>query len=195
MVNRGVIVTIGRLLSRSQPQEPRTRFSTEGTINMTSRTTAVDMVDAGSRQVSRAVLVGASPSDLFAIAADPRRHAELDGSGTVVGNVSVPGAVVEGSRFSTKMRRLGLPYRITSTITRLIPDQVIEWRHPLGHRWRWEFESVAPGLTRVVETFDYRDTGWLKDFIKFYAATGFVKANAAGIESTLLRLRSRYPVR
>ncbi len=86
----------------------------------------------------------------------------------------------------------GLPYRITSTVTEFKPDQLIEWRHPFGHRWRWEFAVVEPTSTRVTETFDYRDTGRVRDLLKYYQLTGFARRNAAGIEATLSRLRDRY---
>jgi hypothetical protein len=86
----------------------------------------------------------------------------------------------------------GVPYRITSTITAMKPDELIEWRHPVGHHWRWEFATITPTITRVIETFDYRDSGLLKDRLKYYERTGFVKRNAAGIEATLTKLRNRY---
>ncbi|OBK11009.1 SRPBCC family protein [Mycobacterium asiaticum] len=152
----------------------------------------VTVVDAGPRRVSRAVEVAAPANELFAMAADPRRHSELDGSGTVRDNVKAPAQLGEGSKFSTNMRMLGVPYRITSTVTEFTPDEVIEWRHPLGHRWRWQFESLAPTRTRVTETFDYHDAGKLKNKLKYYERMGFAKANATGIESTLTKLRDRY---
>ena len=161
---------------------------------MTARNQPVTVVDTGPGRVSRSVEVGAPASELFAIVADPRRHHELDGSGTVVDNVSAPAKLTAGSRFSTKMRMFGVPYRITSTVTAFTPDSLIEWRHPLGHHWRWEFEQVDPHRTRVTETFDYRDTGTVKDLLKYYDRMGFAKANAKGIEATLLKLRDRYPV-
>ena len=86
----------------------------------------------------------------------------------------------------------GVPYRITSTVTRLVPDMLIEWRHPVGHHWRWEFEALSPTRTRVTETFDYRDTGRVKDGLKYYERMGFANRNAAGIEATLSKLRDRY---
>ena len=92
----------------------------------------------------------------------------------------------------TRMKMLGVPYRLTSTVTALTPHELVEWRHPLGHRWRWKFESLSPTLTRVTETFDYRDAGALKKKLKYYERMGFAKANAAGIESTLAKLRDRY---
>jgi hypothetical protein len=152
----------------------------------------VTVVDAGPRQVSRSVEVAAPAAELFAIVADPRRHGELDGSGTVCANVSAPAKFVAGSRFSTKMRMYGLPYRITSTVTAVKPGALIEWRHPFGHRWRWEFDEISPTLTRVTETFDFRDTGAIKDRLNYYPLMGFPKSNARGIEATLTKLRDRY---
>jgi hypothetical protein len=152
----------------------------------------VTTVDGGPLQVSRSVDVAAPASELFAIVADPRRHHELDGSGTVGDNIRAPEPLEIGSRFTTKMRMFGVPYRLTSTVTALTPDQLVEWRHPFGHRWRWELHATSPAITRVTETFDYRDAGTLKNRLKYYQATGFAKRNAAGIEATLRRLRDRY---
>jgi hypothetical protein len=152
----------------------------------------VNVVDAGPHQVSRSVEVAAPAAELYALAADPRRHHELDGSGTVGDNISVPADVAVGSKFSTKMKMYGVPYRITSRVTALKPNELFEWRHPLGHRWRWEFESLSPTLTRVTETFDYSGVGAIKKGLKYYELMGFVKANATGIESTLAKLRARY---
>ena len=152
----------------------------------------VTAVDAGRNQVSRSVEVHAPAADLFAIVADPRRHHELDGSGTVGKNIRAPQRLVAGARFTTKMRMFGVPYRITSTVTAMKPDELIEWRHPVRHHWRWEFAAITPTITRVTETFDYRDTGLLKDRLNYYERTGFAKRNAAGIEATLTKLRSSY---
>jgi Polyketide cyclase / dehydrase and lipid transport len=152
----------------------------------------VTTVDAGPLQVSRSVEVIAPAPELFAIIADPRRHHEIDGSGTVGDNIRAPERLEVGSRFSTKMRMYGLPYRMTCTVTAVTPDQLIEWRHPFGHRWRWEFHTTSPTSTRVTETFDYRNAGRVKNWLKYYTATGFTKRNAAGIEATLQRLRDRY---
>ena len=155
----------------------------------------VTVVDGGPRQISRSVEVAAPVSELYALAADPRRHHELDGSGTVRDTVKAPAEVVVGSKFSTNMKLYGVPYRITSTITALTPDEVVEWRHPMGHRWRWEFESLSPTLTRVTETFDYRDAGAVKNALRYYERSGACKTNAAGIEATLTKLRDRYAAR
>ncbi|MBW0014419.1 SRPBCC family protein [Mycobacterium sp.] len=152
----------------------------------------VNVVDAGPRQVSRSVEVDAPAAELYALAADPRRHAELDGSGTVLNNIKVPPNMVVGSKFSTSMKMYGLPYRITSTVTALKPGELVEWRHPLGHRWRWQFESLSPTRTRVTETFDYSRAGAIKNALRYYELMGFRKANETGIEATLAKLHDRY---
>jgi len=152
----------------------------------------VTIIEAGPRQISRSVDVAAPAAELYALAADPRLHHDLDGSGTVAGNLRVPAEVVVGSKFSTSMKMWGVPYRITSTVTALKPNEVVEWRHPVGHRWRWEFESLSPTLTRVTETFDYRDAGAVKNAIKYYTLIGATKYNVTGIEATLAKLRDRF---
>ena len=152
----------------------------------------VTVVDAGAQQISRSVEVAAPAAELYAFAADPRRHCELDGSGTVRDNIRMPAELAVGSKFSTNMKVLGVPYRITSTVTALKPNELVEWRHPVGHRWRWEFASLSPTLTRVTETFDYRTAGALKNKLNYYTLIGARKSNASGIEATLAKLRERY---
>jgi hypothetical protein len=153
----------------------------------------VTVVDNGPNQVSRSVEVHAPAAELFAMVADPRRHNEIDGSGTVNDNIKAPAKLVAGAKFSTKMKMKGVPYWIVSTVTALKPDELVEWRHPFGHHWRWEFEAISPTVTRVTETFDYRNTGSLKDGLRYYERTGFVKDNAKGIEATLTKLAAKYP--
>lgn len=126
------------------------------------------------------------------MAADPRRHHELDGSGTVRTNIKVPVKLAVGSKFSTRMKALGVPYRITSTVTALKPDELVEWRHPVGHLWRWEFHALSPTSTRVIETFDYHDAGPIKNALGYYHLIRATTFNATGIESTLSQLRDRY---
>jgi len=63
----------------------------------------VTAVDAGPRKVSRAAEVHAPARELFVIVADPRRHGELDGSGTVHDTVSGPDEVVEWPKYCEKL--------------------------------------------------------------------------------------------
>jgi hypothetical protein len=150
----------------------------------------VSSVDAGPRRVSRTVEVQAPVAELFALVADPRRHGEVDGSGTVGETVEGPGRLTEDARFSVRMKQYGVPYRITSRVTALTEGRVVEWRHPFGHRWRWEFTPVSDGSTRVTETFDYSVVpSWQAKVLEWFKVPA---QNATGIEATLTRLHSRY---
>lgn len=152
----------------------------------------VTTVDTGPHRVSRRVLVNAPAAELFALVADPHRHQELDGSGTVrAAAVDGPHVLTAGARFTVGMRQSGVPYKITSVVTRCEPGRLLEWRHPLGHLWRWEFAETAPGRTEVTETYDYSTAGapWVATLL------GFPKTNAKGITATLVALAARYPAR
>ena len=152
-------------------------------------TSVVSVVQAGERKVARSVVVEAPVEELFAMVADPHRHPELDGSGTVRDNpVKGPDLLTDGAKFSVAMKQYGVPYKITSTATEVRTDEVVEWKHPLGHRWRWELEALSPTSTRVTETFDYSTAVSPKvlEILKMDAA------NATGITQTLEALSARY---
>jgi hypothetical protein len=150
----------------------------------------VTEVDAGPKQVSRTAVIGASAQELYAMVADPHRHGELDGSGTVKDTVSGPDRLTKDAKFSVKMKQYGVPYRITSRVTELEPDRVVEWRHPVGHRWRWEFDAQGDGSTKVTETWDAsRINGVL--FAAFKAGS-VLKRNGEGITATLQNLQQKY---
>ena len=152
-------------------------------------TSTVKTVDAGPQKVSRRVRVSAPAAEIYAVVANPHRHPELDGSGTVRDTpISGPEHVTPGDTFTVGMKQYGLPYKITSTVTVADNDRVVEWQHPLGHRWRWELADAGPGVTEVTETFDY-STAKVPFLIK---AFGMDRKNAEGISSTLQRLADRY---
>jgi hypothetical protein len=146
-------------------------------------------VDTGPRKVTRRTQVAAPAGELFDLVADPHRHYELDGSGTVHPKVKGPHRLSEGAKFTVAMSMHRVPYRITSRVTEYDEDRVIEWRHPMGHRWRWEFTTIGPELTEVTETFDYSDAGATG---KMYELFRFPASNAKGIRATLTQLRARY---
>lgn len=127
--------------------------------------------------------------ELFELVADPHRHGELDGSGTVKDTVKGPHRLSQDARFSVNMKQYGVPYRITSKVTQYVTDRVVEWQHPRGHRWRWELAPLPDGTTRVTETFDYSTVNGLQ--AKALELFGVPKQNAAGIEATLEKLSRR----
>lgn len=154
---------------------------------MTDARPAVTAVPAGTRQVSRRTVVDADVDELFDLVADPHRHHEIDGSGTVRPDVKGPRRLEHGARFTVGMKQYGVPYRITSTVTRFEAGSVIEWQHPGRHRWRWEFAEASPGRTQVTETFDYR-TALAPRALELLKLPG---ANARGITQTLTALQTR----
>ena len=150
---------------------------------------AVTTVDGGARRVTRRVSVRASSADVFALVADPHRHPELDGSGTVRDiPVTGPERLSEGAKFSVGMKQYGVPYKITSTVTAFEADHLIEWQHPGGHRWRWELDETTPGITQVTETFDY-STAKAPKLLELF---GQPAKNGIGITKTLEALAARF---
>jgi uncharacterized protein YndB with AHSA1/START domain len=139
------------------------------------------------RQVSRTVVVHASPQQIFALLADPREHPGLDGSGTVKGATTGPDTLSLGAKFGMRMKQFGLPYPIKNEVVEFEQDRLIAWRHPGKHVWRWELEPVDGG-TQVTETFDYAPSPAARglELVKFPAR------NAAGIEATLRGLQERF---
>jgi hypothetical protein len=149
----------------------------------------VRTIESGERKVTRQVTVHAPAAEIFALVADPHRHPELDGSGTVRDTaVKGPDHLSAGAKFSVGMRQYGFPYRITSVVTEFDEGRLIEWQHPLGHRWRWELDETAPESTVVTETFDYSTA----KMPKFVEVMGFPAKNGEGISKTLTALTQRF---
>jgi len=148
----------------------------------------VTTFDAGTRQVACRVVVDAPASAVFDLVADPHRHSELDGSGTVKERVKGPDRLSKGAKFNVAMKQFGVPYAITSTVTEYDEGRLLEWQHPLGHRWRWELAELDGGRTQVTETWDYRDN----KAAKVLELTGYPKKNEAGIRGTLEKLAQRF---
>jgi uncharacterized protein YndB with AHSA1/START domain len=135
------------------------------------------------RTVSASTVVAAPPDEVFALLANPHRHHEFDGSGTVRGALSGPERLALGDRFGMSMK-FKLPYRIMNRVVEFEPDRRIGWCHAARAIWRYELEPVAGG-TRVTETFDYGGSPLAKGM----ELVGFPKGNAKSIRDTLRRLR------
>lgn len=140
-----------------------------------------------SRSVSRSVHVAAPPSEVFALLADPRRHPELDGSGTVKGRLRGPQRLSLGARFGMRMRLL-VPYVITNTVVEFEEGRRIAWRHFGRHVWRYQLEPADDGGTTVTETFDWGPA--LSP--RALEVAGIPARNTASIEQTLARLQERF---
>ncbi|MGD9989424.1 SRPBCC family protein [Pseudonocardia sp.] len=142
------------------------------------------------RTVTASTVVAAPPADVFALLADPHRHHEFDGSGSVRGAVTGPHRLDLGDRFSMSMK-IGLPYRVTNTVVEFEPDRRIAWCHFARAVWRYELEPVGDGAaagTRVTETFDYGTSPWARGL----ELAKFPQGNARSIRDTLRRLAALF---
>ncbi|WP_420437133.1 SRPBCC family protein [Candidatus Poriferisocius sp.] len=109
------------------------------------------------RLISDSRVIPAPPGEIFALLADPSRHPEIDGSGTVQQLLSDPGPMQLGSEFRMAMKIFGCPYKMTNTVVEFEENRLIAWRHWGRHRWRYELDP-ADGGTLVTETADYSRT-------------------------------------
>jgi uncharacterized protein YndB with AHSA1/START domain len=108
--------------------------------------------------------IAAPPERIFALVADPRRHRDIDGSGTVRDATELPERLAVGDTFGMNME-FGGPYTMTSTVIELEDNRRIawqsrphrsssQWRHAFGGRiWRYDLEPVD-GATIVRESWD-----------------------------------------
>jgi hypothetical protein len=135
------------------------------------------------RVVSVERTIRASPQAIFDVLADPSRHPEIDGSGTVRANrPGSPERLALGSTFGMDMR-YGVPYRITNTVVEFEEGRLIAWRHFGGHIWRYRLEPVNGG-TKVTEEFDYR----LALSPRAIELMGYPRRHGPEMERTLERL-------
>ena len=142
---------------------------------------------SGRDIVSETRLIPAPAAEIFALLADPRRHHEIDGSGSVQSaQDDAPARLSLGATFGMSMR-LGVPYKITNTVVEFEEGKRIAWRHFGGHIWRYVLEPVDGGTT-VTEQFDYRTS---KSRLGLKLA-GYPARNRASIVKTLERLAERF---
>ena len=148
----------------------------------------VTVEEAPDRVVRRSIVVDAPPSAIFDLLADPRRHGEIDGSGTVRdAKVNAPERLSEGVTFGMNMK-MGVPYPITNTVVEFQEDERIAWRHMGRHVWRYVLEPVDDDRTKVIEEFDWR-TARLPPALEL---AKIPRRNTAAIEATLRRLADTF---
>ncbi len=113
-----------------------------------------DVVDTGHKyRRAGSIVINAPASAIFDTIANPYRHAEFDGSGTVQEGFAGPERLSQGATFGMNMR-MGFSYRIKNTVEEFEEPTLIAWRHAGRHRWRYELKPIDDHTTEVVETFD-----------------------------------------
>jgi uncharacterized protein YndB with AHSA1/START domain len=106
--------------------------------------------------------IPAPAAKIFDLLADPSRHQEIDGSGTVKGTSEGSRRLAKGDRFGMSMKQ-GFGYSMVSDVVEFEEDRLIAWQSnsPIkfmglfvgGRIWRYELEP-AEGGTLVRETWD-----------------------------------------
>jgi len=140
---------------------------------------------AKEQSVSASRLIDAPAHVIFSILADPSRHAEIDGSGTVRGTKDeTPKRLQLGSKFGMKMK-IFVPYDMRSTVVEYEENKLLAWAHFGKHRWRYELEEVDGG-TMVTETFDW-STALVPKAIEL---AGYPKKHLPNMQKTLERLEA-----
>lgn len=116
---------------------------------------------ASSDVVSVERLIPAPAAAIFDLIADPERHRDIDGSGTVREARGSSSRLELGSRFGMSMR-MGVPYAMSSTVVEFEENRRLAWqtrgpgplgRFVAGRIWRYELEPVEGG-TLVRESWD-----------------------------------------
>lgn len=133
---------------------------------------------------SAQIVIDAPAKAIFDLLADPRRHPDFDGSGTVKGSVTGPPRLFLGARFGMGMN-IKVNYRVVNTVHEFVDDEVIAWSHFSGHRWRYELLALPDGRTRVTETFD----GTFARIPLVLRLMNVLDGNAKAMAKTLVRLK------
>ena len=107
-------------------------------------------------------IIPGPPEQIFQLLADPRRHPEIDGSGSVRQVRDGPERLSLGAKFRMAMK-IGLPYSMVSEVVEFEDGRRIAWQSrppsPIGSRlgggriWRYELEPVGES-TLVRESWD-----------------------------------------
>ena len=139
------------------------------------------------RRVSASVVVAAPPAEVFALLANPHRHHEFDGSGTVQQATSGPEKLALGDRFGMDMK-IKVGYRVTNEVVEFEQDRLIAWCHPAKARWRYELEPVEGG-TRVRESWDISQDYSRSPVRWGIALMKMPQQNAKSIRDTLRKLQ------
>lgn len=130
------------------------------------------MTDDEYQPVAVSRRICAPAHDIFQILANPARHPELDGSGSLRGVVSTTMISGAGDVFVMKMyfSHLG-DYEMNNHVVEYEPDRRIGWEpeagrgHPAaaadsseptrwGHRWTYQLTPDGPDATVVTEIYD-----------------------------------------
>ena len=132
-----------------------TRPSSQGGTTMTDET------------ISATTIINAPAEAIFAVLADPAKHAAIDGTGWVREPLDSQHLTEAGQVFRMAMYHDNVPgghYRMANRVQVLDPPRAISWEpgmdtgdgHPqiVGHTWRYDLAPAGSG-TEVTLSYDW----------------------------------------
>ena len=112
--------------------------------------------------------ISAPAEKLYLIVSTPAGHAQIDGSGMLVGPVDDRRLTTVGDTFDMDMDREPLgdipgmgKYKVRNTVTQIIPNRLFEWtvgavdQPPVGHVYGWALDPVTDAETDVTNYCDW----------------------------------------
>jgi hypothetical protein len=126
-------------------------------------------------------IIGASAGAIFAVLADPAKHAAIDGTGWVQEPLDTEPICVPGQLFRMGMYHPNHPkgrYEMTNRVKELDPPRVISWEPGYdagdggvrfgGWIWRYDLAVLSPADTEVTLTYDWAAVpSFLRERISF----------------------------
>ncbi|MFZ2504384.1 MAG: SRPBCC family protein [Nocardioides sp.] len=149
-------------------------------------------LESNRNQVSVDRVILAPPEAIFDLLADPDRHAEIDGGGTVQKSRSGSRRLKLGDTFGMDMK-LGVAYSTRNVVVEFEENRRIAWqtlaaapmdKFVTGRIWRYDLQPVDGG-TRVTETWDISTEALLSRPLVRLAMAGKTREN---ITRTLERI-------
>ena len=174
--------TLAGIKKSAESDTSSSRMSSSDTSSPADSSSETGAQAMAEQMVSVSRVISASPEKIFDVLATPQGHVDMDGSGTVKGVISQDERLKLGSTFRMNMK-IGVPYRMKSTVKEFEESRLIAWAHFFQHRWRYELEPVEGG-TKVTETFDWSTAR----FPKGLEWAGYPTSHPKHMTATLERL-------
>jgi uncharacterized protein YndB with AHSA1/START domain len=150
------------------------------------------MSDNGRITVQRTI--DAPAAEIFDVLSNPKRHADLDGSGFVRSDEKAERIQHVGDVFRMNMAgdHMGGEYQTDNTVSGYSHNALLAWKtapagtQPPGWEWMWELAPEGPSSTVVTLTYDWSHVTD-KDIL---AKVSFPLVERSQLEDTLGNLAS-----
>jgi len=119
-------------------------------------------------RIRATIVIDATAEAVFAVLADPAKHAAIDGTGWVRQALDRRPLAAAGQTFRMAMYHEGHPdggYQIVNRVLAFDPPRAISWEPGYdrgdgslsfgGWVWRYDLDGVGPTKTRVILTYDW----------------------------------------